>query len=177
MRIGRPDTRRGSVLPLLGVCLIALFTFVALAIDIGMLAVSRTQCQQAADLAALAGARTLNNKPGVSDGNRTNAIQDAKVALTGGTSSTGKPIPPNYNLGAALTAAQVTSVRAGLYNYDTTAQQFAVGYPGSIGATQSWTAMEVVISTTQPTYFMRVLGVNSMPSGARAVAVHRPRDI
>src|SRR5262249_4463411 len=81
MRIGRPGTRRGSVLPLLGCCLIALFTFVALAIDIGLLAVSRTQSQQAADLAALIGARTLNNKPGVTDGNRANAIADAKVAL------------------------------------------------------------------------------------------------
>jgi hypothetical protein len=177
MRIGRPDVRRGSVLPLLGCCLIALFTFVALAIDVGMLAVSRTQSQQAADLAALIGARTLNNKPGVTDGNRANAVADAKVALTGGTSSTGKPIPPNYNLGTAFTAAQVTSVRAGLYNYDTAGQQFAVSYPTSIGAAQSWTAMEVVITTTQPTYFMRVMGVTSMPSGARAVAVHRPRDI
>jgi len=49
-------SRRGSVLPTLGVCLIALFGFVALAVDLGMLAVSRTQCQNAADVAALVGA-------------------------------------------------------------------------------------------------------------------------
>ena len=44
--------RSGSVLPTLSVCLISLFGFVALAVDLGMLAVSRTQCQNAADVAA-----------------------------------------------------------------------------------------------------------------------------
>ena len=51
-------TRRGTVLPILGVCLISLFGFVGLAVDLGMLAVARTQCQNAADVAALAGTRT-----------------------------------------------------------------------------------------------------------------------
>ena len=37
--------------------------------------------------------------------------------------------------------------------------------------------MEVVLGASQPTYFMKVFGVTSMPTGARAVAVHRPRDI
>ena len=41
----------------------------------------------------------------------------------------------------------------------------------------SWTAMRITISVSQPTYFMRVFGVNSMPSGAIATAVYRPRDV
>jgi hypothetical protein len=162
---------------MLACCLIALFTFVALAVDVGMLAVSRTQCQQAADLAALIGARTINNKPGVVDSNRANALADARVAIIGGTTSTGKTVPPNYNLSSALIDPQVTSIRAGQYSYDTTNQVFAVTYPSSIATGQSWTAVEVVITTSQPTYFMRVFGVSSMPSGARSVAVHRPRDM
>ncbi|HEX5445496.1 MAG TPA: pilus assembly protein TadG-related protein, partial [Pirellulales bacterium] len=43
--------------------LIPLIAFLALAIDMGLLAVARTQCQNAADLAALAGVRTLNGNP------------------------------------------------------------------------------------------------------------------
>src|SRR3954469_14031070 len=52
--------RRGAILPALVVSLVALLGFVALAIDIGMIAVARTQSQNAADAAAMAGARSLN---------------------------------------------------------------------------------------------------------------------
>src|SRR5438445_623332 len=41
--------RDGAVLPLVTVCLVALLGFVALAIDVGMMAVARTQAQAAAD--------------------------------------------------------------------------------------------------------------------------------
>src|SRR5947209_19738598 len=58
--------RRGAVLALVAVGLIGLITMVALAIDIGMVAVARNQCQNAADAAAMAGARTLS---GDSDNN------------------------------------------------------------------------------------------------------------
>ena len=43
--------RRGSVLPLVVVCLVALIGMVALAIDLGLMMVARTQCQNAADAA------------------------------------------------------------------------------------------------------------------------------
>ena len=64
----RPTGRRrrnGSMLPLLAVSIISLFAFVALAVDLGMLAVSRTQCQNAADAAALTGCPAI---PGVCRG-------------------------------------------------------------------------------------------------------------
>ena len=44
------------MLVLIVVSLVTLMTFVALAVDLGMLAVARTQCQDAADAAAMAGA-------------------------------------------------------------------------------------------------------------------------
>ena len=78
-------SRRGSVLPMLGVCLIALFAFVALAVDLGMLAVNRTQCQNAADAAVLVGCRNLDNKrpddPGY-DSNRSSAVALATATAT-----------------------------------------------------------------------------------------------
>ena len=160
--------RRGTVLPMLGVCLIGLFAFVALAVDLGMLAVNRCQCQNAADVAALVGCRTLDNKNPTDasyDNNRPQALDYARTAATS-----------SALMGNNLTTAQVQSVTAGTYDYDTTSQTFTVSYPASLTSGKSWTAIEVVVNVAQPTYFMKVWGVNSMPSGARAVAVHRPRD-
>ncbi|MDB5305810.1 MAG: von Willebrand factor type domain protein [Gemmataceae bacterium] len=161
--------RRGTVLPTLGVCLIGLFSFVALAVDLGMLAVSRTQCQNAADVAALVGTRNLDNKNPTSttyDNNRPAAVAAATAA-----------VPANIHLSTNFTSAQVQSVTAGVYGYDPVAQTFSVTYPTAPPAGNSWTAMQVVVSVSQPTYFMRVMGVMTMPSGAQAVAVHRPRDV
>ena len=62
------------MLPLLAVSVISLFAFVALAVDLGMLAVSRTQCQNSADASALTGCRTLNNKPGAVNSNLAPAV-------------------------------------------------------------------------------------------------------
>ena len=47
---------RGIILPLLAIVIVALVGFLALAIDLGMLAIAKTQAQQAADLAALTAA-------------------------------------------------------------------------------------------------------------------------
>ncbi len=49
------NRRNGSILPLVVVSLVGICGFVALAIDIGMVAVAKTQCQNAADAAATAG--------------------------------------------------------------------------------------------------------------------------
>ena len=165
--------RRGTILPLLGVCLIGLFAFVALAVDLGMLAVSRTQCQNGADVAALVGTRTLNNKDGVAYSNLPAAVAALKSAATS-----------NPHLSGYFANAQISKIEAGQYLYDTTSQTFrvstwvdvtsggAVNPPGG-----SWTALRVTLTVAQPTYFMRVFGVTSMPSGARATAVYRPRDV
>ena len=60
----------GNHLSLLALSMVALLGFLALAIDIGMLAIAKTQAQNAADLAALTAARTLN-------GNSTNTYNNA----------------------------------------------------------------------------------------------------
>ena len=57
---GRPRRRRGATLVLVAVFLIPLTACVALAIDLGVLTFAQTQLADAADAAALAGARTLN---------------------------------------------------------------------------------------------------------------------
>ena len=82
MRKPLPSTRRtGAVLPLVTVCLVGLLGFVALAIDVGMMAVARTQAQSAADIGSLAGARTLNGSTG---NNKTAAEAEARVLARAG---------------------------------------------------------------------------------------------
>src|SRR5262249_60862523 len=79
MRRRTPTLRRGgSILPLVAVSLIALCGFVALAVDVGMIVVARTQAQTAADAAAMAGARSLDGTPsGNTDQATTNAQHTA----------------------------------------------------------------------------------------------------
>jgi hypothetical protein len=173
MRVAVRRPRRGSVLPLLGVCLIGLFAFAALAIDLGMLAVSRTQAQNAADVSALAATRKLNNAPGSVNNNLTNAVATAKTVATS-----------NWDRSVNFQNTDIAEIDVGQYLYDTTSQKFAVTTWTNVTNDQSatpsngsWTAMQVTISTTEPTFFARVLGINTMPSGARAVAVYRPRDV
>jgi hypothetical protein len=158
---------------MIAVCLIALFAFVALAVDLGMVAVSRTECQNAADVAALASCRVLNNKPGVVNSNLAQAVAVAKATVTG-----------NEHMSTQFVLSQIQKIEAGQYLYDATTGTFRVSTwtdvtnnQSTSPASGSWTAIRVTLNVSQPTYFMRVFGVNSMPTGAVATAVFRPRDI
>ena len=155
--------RRGSILPLAAVSITALLGLIALGVDLGMLAVARTQCQNAADLAALAGCRLLNGN--VTDNNRPAAEKFAATAAKN-----------NSVLSQTVVDSQIT-VTTGVYRYNTTSQQFAADFSGVKNAGESWTATQVQISTSQPTYFAQVWGVSPIAVGATAIAVHRPRDV
>jgi len=161
------------MLPLLAVSAISLFAFVALAVDLGMLAVSRTQCQNAADASALTACRTLNNNPGVTNNNLAQAVTNAQTTVTN-----------NVNLSANFTSGQFQKIEVGQYLYNTTSQTFGVTTWNDVTSSQtvtppsgSWTAIRTTLSSTQSTYFSRLLGVTSLPTGAQAVAVFRPRDV
>jgi len=169
----RRPTRRGSIVPLLAVCVIGLFAFIALAIDLGMMMVSRTECQNAADAAALAGVRTLDNRvpAGQTEDQYDNqagaASTNARTAITN-----------NVFLNRNYTNAQITDVTVGLYDYDTSTQSFAPNFTYATKPVgKAWSAVQVTVDGTQPTYFGKVLGITSMPMSAYAVAAHRPRDI
>src|SRR4051794_19060002 len=150
MRREPQRSRPGTVLPILACCLIGLCAFVALAIDLGMLAVSRTQAQNAADVAALAGARTLNNKPTTTNNNLAAAVAQAKSVATS-----------NPHLGTNYATADVSKVEVGQYAYDTSAQQLSVktrpdvtNSQGSSPTNGSWTAMQDTINTNATTCFI-----------------------
>ena len=102
----RACPRRGSVLPIVALLLPMLCTMTALALDLGLMAISRTNCQSAADSAALVATRTLDNKPLSTNSNQAAALAAANLVVA------------ENNLKAnAAAAANTTTVQFGLYKY------------------------------------------------------------
>jgi hypothetical protein len=155
--------RPGTVLPLLAVCLVALLGFVALAVDIGMLILAKTQAQGAADLASLSAARALDAT--VVNFNQSGATSTAQAAMS-------------YNtiLGQQIQSSQL-SLTFGSYDYDQTTQTFNTNFPATQGVPLS-AVSATVTSPQSKTAFAGVFGYSFLPTvSASATAVHRPRDV
>lgn len=174
-----PSRRRGTFIPILAVCTVGLFAFISLAIDLGMLAVVRTQCQQAADAAALTGARLLNNKTGSTNNNFANSKTGAQTVV-----GSNSYLQQNFSSGE-------TTVTIGQYTYNSGAGRFVAapasftGTAGPAPAGTAWTAVKSSIVVNQSTFFAKfggggfggIFNMGNLANGADAIAVHRPRDI
>lgn len=152
--------RRGSILLLVAFSLVALCGFVALAVDVGLVAVAKTQAQAAADSAALAGTRVLDGRP----------VPD----LAGATNHARTAAANNPVLLATLGPEDV-DVDHGSYHYDFENEAFSPTFPPS--ASDSYNLTRVGVSRRSDTAFANVFGVSSFDVTARAVATHRPRDV
>ena len=87
--LGRPGPRRGVILPLAAVLLVLVFAFLAFSIDVGYMAMTRGELQNAADAAALAGVAELPDGRGAAkrEARRVSAENDANsrpVQVPGG---------------------------------------------------------------------------------------------
>jgi Flp pilus assembly protein TadG len=162
--------RRGTVLPVLVFTIVVLVAFLALAIDLGMLATAKAQAQNAADLAALTAARTLNGNsttgsPNNGAYNQNNATTNAQNILT-------------YNtiLGQQIQTSQL-ALTFGSYDYNDSTQTFSANYPPTAG--KPYTAVAATVTAASlPGAFSNIFGTQLLPSvTATAQAVHRPRDI
>ncbi len=164
--IHRPDTRRrGTIVALMAITIVGMIAFLGLAIDLGMLAIAKTQAQQAADLAALTAARTVN-------GDSTNTYNSAAATINAQNILTyntilGQSVNPTHNL----------TIAYGSYDYNQWTQLFNANYPPTSGA--PYTAVAATVTTTSlPGEFSRIFGSQFLPNvSATAQAVHRPRDI
>ncbi len=156
--------RRGTVIPLVAISSIAMFAFVALALDIGIMTQIRSDCQNAADAASLAGTRQLN---GLSANN------NLSVAVSTATSVA----ESNNILTQAITSSNISAITPGIYSYNSTSQRFEASFPVSLQANQAWTALQVSITNTYKPIFGKMFGLNSTTIGAQATAVYRPRDL
>ncbi len=160
MRIrARANPRCGAILPYVAISTVALLGFIALAIDLGMIMVAKTQTQNAADAAAFAGARTLT---GGANANTTQATANG-IAVAGA----------NKVLGTFIPSANVT-MTLGAYHYDPSSQTFYPQYPPV--APDNYNLAQAVITQKNTTFFAGIFSMTSFNVTATSVAAHRPRD-
>lgn len=160
------NSRRGATLVLVVMCLIPLVAFVALSIDLGLLAAARTQITDAADAAAMAGARALNgNTASGANNNYAAVLPTAQQALTA-----------NKVLNTALSNSQLT-VNIGRYTYNTSTQQFEGLFPGP--STENWSLVQATVScnVNDSMSFSKLFNFTVPNLQATASAAHRPRDV
>jgi Flp pilus assembly protein TadG len=163
---GRRPARRATILPMLAILLVALMGFLALAIDLGMAAVAKTQCQNAADAAALAGARALSG-----DATNNNNLTNAGIMAR-------RAVGANMVLGSALNGNDTANVvvNFGAYSYDPANGTYSIKIPK--GSSDPYSLCKVTITVPNSgTFFARVLGISSFATTATATAAHRPRDV
>src|SRR3954469_22603212 len=105
--------RRGATLPLVALAMVGMCSFVALGVDVGRVAVARVQCQNAADVAAMAGARSLN---GILPQDLSTATGNAVAAAQ------------KYQVLSQPIATTDIAITHGTYHYDRTAQRFSTEF-------------------------------------------------
>ncbi|MFO0953821.1 MAG: pilus assembly protein TadG-related protein [Isosphaeraceae bacterium] len=154
--------RVGAVTPIVAVSLVALLGFVALAVDVGMVAVARTQCQNAADMAAMAGARTLNG-----DSSR-------NYNLSAVTTNVSTAAAANLVAGQTVQSSQITT-SVGSYTYDYSQGLFVSSIPA--GNSDIPNLVQATVTGGGSHSFARAFGFNTFSVKATATAVHRPRDV
>ncbi len=162
--LAKQTRRRGIILPLVAIVIVLMVAFLALAIDLGMLAIAKTQVQQSADLAALTAMRTLNGNASINY-NQSAATTNAQNVVT-----------YNVILGQALQSSQL-QLTFGSYDYNQTAKTFQANFPPTSGAPET-AVSATVTSNSLPGAFTSILKTQILPTvTATAQAVHRPRDI
>ena len=155
----RTSARRGVILPYVAISMVALLGFIALAIDLGMVMVAKTQTQNAADAAAFAGARTLS---GGANPNTSQATANGNAVAAA-----------NTVLGTSVPAANVTMTH-GAYHYNPTTQTFSPQFPPV--APDNYNLSQATITQGNSTFFAKIFGIASCNVTATSIAAHRPRD-
>jgi Flp pilus assembly protein TadG len=157
-------SRKAAILPMLAISMVALIGIIALAVDIGILAQTKSQIQSAADAAALSGSRGLTGDT-KTDNNR--------AAVNGLALST---VQASTIMGKSLQASQLTT-QVGYYNYDAASGKFQTVFTGSKPATENWSTVKSNITFSQPASFAKFFNYSAFSATATATAVHRPRDL
>src|SRR5262249_31270890 len=104
--------RKGSILPLVAVCLVSLVGCVALAVDIGLFAEARTEMQDAVDAAVLAGCWQFDT---------IHPQNNAFVPVTGAVDTAKRVVKLNTVIGDSIKDADITDLQVGVYRYVSTA--------------------------------------------------------
>ena len=166
--------RRGSIMPVVALLMVCLCGFTALSVEVATIATVKVQCQNAADSAALAGARTLDGSPDP----KTSQAQANALSAASGNSALGL-----NNLGKIAVvpfSSPEVAVTCGTYHYDTTSQSFYPAY--TLASGENYNLVRVTAQRAVKNTFFAVDGGAAAPADnptvvATAVAAHRPRDV
>jgi Putative Tad-like Flp pilus-assembly len=148
----RPEakSRRGAIIVLAAIFMIAMLGMVAFALDVGYVANTNTELCRTCDAAALAGAGALVDGAAAA----TQAIQDY-VALN--------PVA------AHLVPASGIDIQFGQWDADTKTFTVSDNLPS---------AVKVVLTLdNEPLFFARAIHNNDFDTRASAIAIYQPRDI
>jgi Flp pilus assembly protein TadG len=144
-------SERGQALVFAAIGLVALLGFVGLGIDMGTLRYQKRLQQTAADAAALAGATNLPPYSGIQAGAQNAASGNGFADNSGGGGACATP-STNLAVGAVVVTVcnpPITGPHIGNANY-----------------------VETYVSVGQPTYFIKIFGINTETVTARAVATN-----
>ena len=153
--------RRGTILPLFALMLVGLVGFLALSIDIGIVAVAETQAQNAADNAALAGCRTLN-------GSTTSSSTQSATSMAQSAAAS------NSILSKSVSASQV-AVQHGAYHYDYSSMTFTPTFPPV--SPDNYNLTQATVNPGVASFFSKIFGLSSLNVQATSTAAYRPRDV
>jgi Flp pilus assembly protein TadG len=166
----KPKTQRrtGAIVPLVAVSLIAMMGMMALAIDLGMMAIARNQCQGIADASALAAARALNGDPSTNN-NSAGALAAGNAIAT-----------QNTILGQPISGGQV-NITIGDYYYDPTSHLFKINATGLQPPAMNYPPdnfclAQATISFQGTGFFSNIWSTAPYNSQATATSAHNPRD-
>ena len=154
----------GQALVFAAVAMVALIGFLGLAVDMGTLRYEKRLQQTAADAAAIAGASNLaaQGSSAVPGGAVAAAASDSFSVVSAGSQLCPTSMPACTACPAGTIGTAVGSVAVIVNNPPCSGPHQGAGDASNY--------VEVFVTVVQPTYFMKVLGVNSETITARAVA-------
>jgi len=152
---GNKKQRRGIVVILAAIVLVVMLAMAAFAVDLGYVALVRTQLQTAADAAALAAVATSTT------------IDDAKA--------TALSYANQHRASGRQIAIQAGDVQCGTWNADTGV--FTVVTSGLSNAVKVTTKTDETRGGRTALFFGNIFGLSSITQQASAIATTNPRDI
>jgi Flp pilus assembly protein TadG len=154
----------GQALVSTAIAMVVLAGFAGLAIDMGMLRYQKRLQQTAADAAALAGASNLSNG-GVQAGGAAASIANGFTDSANGASGSSCQDATNTAIGTIIVT---------VCNGPATLTINSTSVPGGphAGAANAANYVEAIVTVVQPTYFMKIFGVDRETVIARAVATN-----
>jgi Flp pilus assembly protein TadG len=166
--LARSRDESGSVAVITAICLVFLVGFVALVLDVGHLYAVRSELQNAADAAALAGARALFPINGYPDANLILLTDPpyCDLAVTSGRAAAAS----NQAGGVANLATAPADIETGIWDWN--AKTFTPDATPSfnINAVRAKVRRDAVANQPVASWFASILGFDSTPVNAVSVA-------